>query len=336
MDGEETHVPIASVVNQLQDVGLNDQPRTSTPLGSAAVPNLSSSPSGSLASGSSLSHLSARSDLGGAPSLSSINALQTSLQTSLCSGLSDSGSILPTGPSYIISSRVPAPSAPVGILPPDAHASIPGSLHSSLPTSGTASPQRFAGNLGTASVPPTLPPAGQSAFACFSGGTMGGPPQGLGSTFNQPIQRFGINSGKSSSSLSSAFGGYNAFTSSAIPTQPRPMPEDSLPQQQQPQQLQHSGHQHNPIHLYNMQQPSMGFYSSNYHTLDSPATQSPPQNGMSGTVSPAWPLQETRLNLNKAITKRLTSATHFQQLLEIIAESSAYFDEVQAATSNLV
>lgn len=162
---------------------------------------------------------------------------------------------------------------------------------------------------------------------------MGGPPQGLGSTFNQPIQRFGINSGKSSSSLSSAFGGYNAFTSSAIPTQPRPMPEDSLPQQQQPQQLQHSGHQHNPIHLYNMQQPSMGFYSSNYHTLDSPATQSPPQNGMSGTVSPAWPLQETRLNLNKAITKRLTSATHFQQLLEIIAESSAYFDEVNVATA---
>lgn len=322
-------VPLATVMSQLQGLSVDGLPLDSTPLEFAAAPQLSSSPNGSLASGSSISRVSAHSDLGGFPSLSSISALQSSLH----SRLNDSA---PGHGGGLVCARIPATtltSAAYGVLAPDAHASIPGSFHGSVSNSGSASPQRFVGSLGTASEPPTLPPAGESAFACFSGGASSAPPPRFDSRLNGPMQRFGVKSlsNRSPGTGSSAFLGYGNMASS-LPQQPRPPLSVPIPPQLQ-QQFQQSG-QHNPFPLYNMQQPSTGFYASSHSSLTGlSSAPSSNRNGSSGTVSPAWPPPAASLNLNKAITKRLTSATHFQQLLDIIAESSIYFDEVNVATA---
>ncbi|KAK9840626.1 hypothetical protein WJX81_005387 [Elliptochloris bilobata] len=43
--------------------------------------------------------------------------------------------------------------------------------------------------------------------------------------------------------------------------------------------------------------------------------------------------QATEINHNKAITKRLASAVHYQQVLDVVGESVALFDEVNVATA---
>lgn len=84
-------------------------------------------------------------------------------------------------------------------------------------------------------------------------------------------------------------------------------------------------------------QPSVGFYTGQNSMA---APQLPPRQGGGDQVSGAgvggrpggtWPPADVSLNLNKAITKRLANATHYQQLLDIISDSAMYFDEVQAA-----
>lgn len=312
-------MPMATVLSQLQGLGIDSSTHVSKPLDYTAVQHRSSSPSGSLASGSSISRVSGHSELGGFPGISSISALQSSLHSRL------SDTLVGHGGGATRNSTAVSSSVPFGVLPPEAHASIPGSFHGSISNSGTVSPQRFVGSLGTASEPPTLPPAGESAFASFSGGPSSGPPQRFDNQVNSTAQRFGVHSlsNRSSGSGSSALAGYGALASG--------LPQQRTPQWPVPlhQHLQHSGQQNNPFPQYNMQQPSAAFYASSHGDLKVPSSlPSPMRSSSSGSASPAWPPPEPTLNLNKAITKRLTSATHFQQLLDIIAESSMYFDEV--------
>jgi hypothetical protein len=89
-------------------------------------------------------------------------------------------------------------------------------------------------------------------------------------------------------------------------------------------------------------QPSVGFYTGQ-NSMTSPQMPARPGGGDLGSLpaggggggaagsrpgSSAWPPADVSLNLNKAITKRLANATHYQQLLDIISDSAMYFDEV--------
>ena len=119
---------------------------------------------------------------------------------------------------------------------------------------------------------------------------------------------------------------------------------------------------------YNFQQPSVGFYTAVQGSMAAPQPALTPGSGQlsgrPGSAGVTWPPVEVSLNLNKAITKRLASATHYQQasvnlsgpcgaqhiassssvqehphvnscsclslqLLDIISDSAMYFDEVR-------
>lgn len=88
-------------------------------------------------------------------------------------------------------------------------------------------------------------------------------------------------------------------------------------------------------------QPSVGFYTGQ-NSMASPQMTGRPgggdlaagaagaggATGQPGRPGGAWPPADVSLNLNKAITKRLANATHYQQLLDIISDSAMFFDEV--------
>ena len=74
---------------------------------------------------------------------------------------------------------------------------------------------------------------------------------------------------------------------------------------------------------YNVQQPSVGFYRRDAGAGPAGAASGPQQH----------PTDVAGFNLNKSITKRLANATHYQQVLDTIADSAAYFDEVNVATA---
>jgi hypothetical protein len=90
-------------------------------------------------------------------------------------------------------------------------------------------------------------------------------------------------------------------------------------------------------------QPSVGFYTGQ-NSMAAPQMPVRPGGGDLGAAPPggggansrpgsgAWPPADVSLNLNKAITKRLANATHYQQLLDIISDSAMYFDEVPSST----
>lgn len=90
-------------------------------------------------------------------------------------------------------------------------------------------------------------------------------------------------------------------------------------------------------------QPSVGFYTGQ-NSMAAPQMPVRPGGGDLGAAPPggggansrsgsgAWPPADVSLNLNKAITKRLANATHYQQLLDIISDSAMYFDEVPPTT----
>ena len=88
----------------------------------------------------------------------------------------------------------------------------------------------------------------------------------------------------------------------------------------------------------------MGFYTGQ-NSMAAPQMPVRPGGGDLGAAPPsgggansrpgsgAWPPADVSLNLNKAITKRLANATHYQQLLDIISDSAMYFDEVLPETN---
>ena len=77
-----------------------------------------------------------------------------------------------------------------------------------------------------------------------------------------------------------------------------------------------------PFPSYNLQQPSVGFYRREAIGGLGPAVaaMSRPPDHMPDAAG---------FNLNKSITKRMANATHYQQVLDIIADSASYFDEVR-------
>lgn len=387
--------PASALSSQLQGLSLGNFGSSFGGFGAFETqqphPQLSSSPTGSLASGSSISQLSVRSDTLGRSSLSGVS-LYARLNDSALSYTGSSAAPL-SGSDRFAAAAAAAVSSVDGF--PAAHASVPGSVHGSIhgsvpgsiPGSGASTPQRFLGTLGSAGEPPTLPPAGESAFASYTGRTSS---PGFGATAtstaatgtqfdlhgksafsvsnaSSPITYHGNGDGSNGIMGHSGSTPYSSYGSSPVHSQP--LQQHVLHQQQRTQQMplgpvgralqqasqqgqqqqvlqQHPGsgpqQSHpNPFPQYNMQQPSAGFYTNNYGNLAGP--QQPGAGGGapggpalgsggagSGTGSPAWPPQEISLNLNKAITKRLASATHYQQLLDIIADSAMYFDEVTA------
>ena len=77
-----------------------------------------------------------------------------------------------------------------------------------------------------------------------------------------------------------------------------------------------------PFPAYNLQQPSVGFYRRE------PVGGLGPAIGVMGRPPDHLP-DAAGFNLNKSITKRLANATHYQQVLDIIADSASCFDEVR-------
>ena len=76
-----------------------------------------------------------------------------------------------------------------------------------------------------------------------------------------------------------------------------------------------------PYTAYNMQQPSVGFYRRESVSSMGPAA--------SVLGRPDHVPDAAGFNVNKSITKRLANATHYQQVLDIIADSASCFDEVR-------
>ncbi len=370
-------------------------------------PQLSTSPTGSLASGSTISQQSVRSESARRPSLSGGSFLYGRLNES---APSFGGSVDAKPRSG--GERFAAAAAAVNSIDgfPAAHASIPGSVHGSfygsvagsMPDSGASTPQRFVGTKAAADEPPTLPPAGESAFANYrnqisspgsvtSIATAAAGPQYEtthrsstdADSRSGPIG-FHANGHGSGHSGSTPFGSHGGSPVQSDPLQQHSLHQQQLHQQHHHHQQQHHHHQQhslqgalgpvgralqpqqqghyealhvaqqaapspalpahpNPFPQYNMQQPSAGFYTGSYGSLAGPPHPQMQAAGGQGGGTPGaasaasgwaaaqpWPPKEVSLNLNKAITKRLASATHYQQLLDIISDSAMYFDEVRS------
>ena len=396
--------PTAELVDQLQGLALSSLGAGFGGFGACEPPpqqpQLSTSPTGSLASGSTISQQSVRSESARRPSLSGAPFLYGRLNESAPSFGSSVDARPRSG-----GERFAAAAAVVSSIDgfPAAHASIPGSVHGSfyggvagsMPDSGASTPQRFVGTIATADEPPTLPPAGESAFANYrnqtsSPGSVPSIAAGAGPQYDithrcstdadsrsGPIgfHANGHGSGIMGHSGSTPFGSHGSSPVQSEPLQQHSLHHHQLQQQQhyhqqrslqgalgpvgralQPQQQGHHEALHlaqqaapspalpahpNPFPQYNMQQPSAGFYTGSYGSLAGPLHPQPHAGGgraggapaaasaaAGWAAAPTWPPKEVSLNLNKAITKRLASATHYQQLLDIISDSAMYFDEV--------